>query len=75
MAVQFPAAPLGQNAASSVVAAVQSASGGSAARFANLLAIAHLESGLRPDAQAAMSSAKGLFQFVNQSWLAVMRQH
>lgn len=74
MAVQFPGVPVGRFAASAVTA-VENASGGGGARFANLLAIARVESGLHPEAQAATSSAKGLFQFVAQTWFEVVRQY
>lgn len=43
--------------------------------FNYLLGQAQLESGMRPDARAATSSATGLYQFVEQSWLAVVKQH
>ena len=36
---------------------------------------AKVESGLRPDAKARTSSATGLYQFIDQSWLAVIDQH
>jgi hypothetical protein len=75
VSAQLPVASLGHRAASPVIAAVESASAGNSARFANLLAVARLESGLRPDAAAATSSAKGLFQFVGQTWLDVVRRY
>lgn len=43
--------------------------------FDYLLAQARLESGLRPDAKAKTSSATGLFQFIESTWLATMKQH
>lgn len=43
--------------------------------FSYLLGQAQVESSLRPDARAATSSATGLFQFIDQSWLAVVKQH
>lgn len=33
------------------------------------------ESGLNPSARASTSSASGLFQFIDQSWLGVVKQH
>jgi hypothetical protein len=43
--------------------------------FSYLLGQAKIESGLNPNARAATSSASGLYQFVDQSWLAVVNQH
>jgi hypothetical protein len=43
--------------------------------FSYLLGQAKIESGLNPNARAATSSATGLYQFVDQSWLAVVNQH
>lgn len=43
--------------------------------FSYLLNQAKSESGLNPTAKASTSSASGLFQFIDQSWLGVMKQH
>lgn len=43
--------------------------------FNYLLGQAKLESGLRADAKAGTSSAAGLYQFVDQSWLRVVKTH
>jgi hypothetical protein len=43
--------------------------------FGYLLDQARIESGFRPQAQAATSSAAGLFQFTRQTWLATLKQH
>lgn len=43
--------------------------------FSYLLGQASMESSLNPTARAATSSATGLYQFVDQSWLAVVDQH
>jgi len=43
--------------------------------FNYLLGQAQVESGLRADARANTSSATGLYQFIEQSWLAVVRKH
>lgn len=43
--------------------------------FSYLLNQAKSESGLNPNARATTSSASGLFQFIDQSWLGVMKQH
>lgn len=43
--------------------------------FNYLLGQAKLESGLRADAHAGTSSATGLYQFLDQSWLRVVKAH
>ena len=58
---------------------VRQAIGQAAARtgvdFTYLMAQAKSESGLDPSAKASGSSATGLFQFLDQSWLAVVKRH
>ncbi|MEZ5709154.1 MAG: transglycosylase SLT domain-containing protein [Blastomonas sp.] len=43
--------------------------------FNYLLGQARVESGLNPNAKARTSSATGLFQFIDQSWLGVVEKH
>jgi hypothetical protein len=43
--------------------------------FDYLLDQARIESGFRPDAKAATSSASGLYQFTTGTWLATVREH
>jgi hypothetical protein len=43
--------------------------------FSYLLAQAKSESGLNPSAKAGNSSATGLYQFLDQSWLAIVKRH
>lgn len=43
--------------------------------FSYLLNQAKSESGLNPDAKAQSSSAGGLFQFIDQSWLGAVKMH
>lgn len=43
--------------------------------FGYLLGQAKIESSLNPTARAATSSATGLYQFIDQSWLAVVNDH
>lgn len=43
--------------------------------FNYLYAQAKSESGLDPDVKAASSSASGLYQFIDQSWLGIVKQH
>jgi hypothetical protein len=43
--------------------------------FGYLLGQAKLESGLRANAKASGSSASGLYQFIESSWLSVVKKH
>ena len=42
--------------------------------FSYLMAQAQLESGMRPDAKASTSSATGLYQFIEQTWLGLVKE-
>src|SRR3546814_14616824 len=59
----------------SVQSAIALASRKTGIDFNYLLGQAQVESGLRPNARAGTSSATGLYQFIDQSWLAVVKQH
>jgi hypothetical protein len=59
---------------SSVTGAIRQASAATGTSFSYLLATAQVESGLDPRAGASTSSARGLFQFVEQTWLGTMKQ-
>ena len=43
--------------------------------FDYLMAQAQIESGMNPRAEARTSSASGLYQFIDQTWLATMDRH
>lgn len=43
--------------------------------FGFLLAQARVESAMDPDARATTSSARGLYQFIESTWLSVMERH
>jgi hypothetical protein len=58
-----------------VRAAIGQAAQTTGVNFSYLLAQAKSESGLNPTAKAASSSATGLYQFLDQSWLGVVKQH
>ena len=58
-----------------VEAAIQRASSVTGADFGFLMGVARRESGYNPEAHARTSSAAGLFQFVDQTWLAALKQH
>jgi hypothetical protein len=59
----------------SISTAIQKASAESGSPFELLMASAQIESGLKSDAKAGNSSAVGLFQFTEQTWLDTVRRH
>ena len=61
-------------AGSAVTGAIRQASQATGTSFSYLLATAQVESGLNPHAGASTSSARGLFQFVEQTWLGTLKQ-
>lgn len=58
-----------------VTGAIARAAAATGVDFRYLLAQARLESGLDPQARARTSSARGLYQFTNATWLSALRQH
>jgi hypothetical protein len=58
-----------------VEAAIQRASQATGVDFSFLMKTAGRESGMNPGARADGSSAAGLFQFVEQTWLSTLKQH
>ena len=58
-----------------VESAVRSAAGATGVDFDYLLRTAKRESGFNPNAHAGTSSAAGLFQFVEQTWMATLKRH
>src|SRR4051812_36953967 len=58
-----------------VEAAIQRASSATGVDFSFLMGTAKRESSLNPSAKAGSSSAAGLFQFVEQTWLAALKAH
>lgn len=62
-------------AAARVQSAIASAASRTGVDFGYLLGQAKLESGLNASAKAGTSSASGLYQFIEQSWLAVVKKH
>jgi hypothetical protein len=61
--------------AAGVIGAIRAASARDGMSFDVMLATAKLESGLNPTAEAGTSSAAGLFQFIDQTWLDAVRQY
>ena len=55
--------------------AIASASATTGVSFHYLYHQASIESGLNPNARASTSSASGLYQFTEQTWLATLKQH
>lgn len=62
-------------AAGTVQSAIALASSRTGIDFDYLLGQAQVESGLNARAAAGTSSARGLYQFIEQSWLAVVKKH
>jgi len=58
-----------------VVAALQKAAAATGSDFHYLLGTAMRESSLKPNAQSSSSSATGLFQFIDQTWLGLVKEH
>lgn len=66
---------LGDAARAEVRAAIGTAAQRTGVDFQYLVAQARSESGLDPTAKAQGSSASGLYQFLDQSWLAIVKRH
>lgn len=58
-----------------VAFAIERASARTGADFDYLMKTAARESSLNPDAKAGTSSAAGLFQFIDQTWLGMIKEH
>jgi len=58
-----------------VLSGIQQASANTGVDFSYLMAQAAKESGFDPNAKSKASSAAGLYQFVEQTWLSVVRKH
>ncbi len=66
---------LERQAAPGVVNAIKKASARTGVDFAYLMEKASAESSFRPDVKAKTSSATGLFQFIEKTWLSMVREH
>jgi len=55
-----------------VTGAIRQAAQATGTGFSYLLATAKIESGLNPKIKSTTSSATGLFQFIDQTWLMTM---
>ena len=63
------------NSGDRVTSAIAASARRTGVDFNYLLGQARIESGLNPQAKAATSSATGLYQFIDQSWLGVVEKH
>ena len=70
MAVDSIFATIGQQ----VTGAIRQAAKSTGISFEYLLTTAKIESNLNPSAQAPTSSAKGLYQFIDQTWLGTLKK-
>ena len=61
------------SASPQVAGAIRQAATSTGASFNYLLTTAQIESNFNPAAQAATSTAKGLYQFIDQTWLGTMK--
>jgi hypothetical protein len=57
-----------------VAGAIRTAANATGVSFDYLLATAKIESGFNPKAAARTSSARGLFQFIDQTWLGTVKE-
>jgi hypothetical protein len=65
---------IGASNSSQITGAIQSAAKSTGTSFQYLLTTAQIESNLNPQARASTSTAQGLFQFIDQTWLATMKE-
>lgn len=73
--VSTVAAQTASGARGAVHQAIYNASSATGVDFNYLFNQARVESSLNPDAKARTSSATGLYQFIEQSWLGVVSKH
>lgn len=57
-----------------IAGSIKQAASTSGASFEYLLTTAKMESNFNPKAQASTSSARGLFQFIDQTWLGTVKE-
>ena len=65
----------GNAAAASIKSTLRGAAAKTGIGFDYLLRTAQRESSLNPNAKATTSSAAGMFQFIEQTWLAMVKNH
>ena len=57
-----------------VTGAIKQAANNTGASFQYLLTTAKMESDFNPSASASTTSARGLYQFIDQTWLATVKE-
>lgn len=67
--------PSAGSARTATISALREAAQRTGVDFTALFQTARVESGLNPDARARTSSATGLFQFIDSTWLATLAKH
>src|SRR5258707_9723466 len=74
MGVQASTPIVPGRAANAVTSAIRDAASATGTSFNYLLATAKIESDLNPSLTMKSSSAAGLFQFIDQTWLGTLKQ-
>src|SRR6202790_2945923 len=74
MAVEASTPIVPGRAATAVTSAIRNAANATGTSFNYLLATAKIESDLNPSLTMKSSSAAGLFQFIDQTWLGTLKQ-
>lgn len=62
------------SARAQIAGAIRNAASATGASFEYLISAAKIESNLNPKAQASTSSARGLYQFIEQTWLGTVKE-
>lgn len=75
MAMSIGPASAIKGASEDVLSAIRQASSRTGVDFSYLVNQARTESSFKADAKASTSSATGLYQFIDQTWLATVKQH
>jgi hypothetical protein len=63
-----------ESVSTQITGAIKQAAATTGASFEYLLSAAKMESNLDPSAAASTSSARGLYQFIDQTWLATVKE-
>ncbi len=66
---------LANRAGAKITGAIQQASAKTGVGFSYLLQQANVESSFKTDAKAKSSSATGLYQFIDKTWLSMVKEH
>ncbi len=75
MSIETSVITTGLDAARAKIAGtIKSAANATGASFEYLVSAAKMESNLNPGAQASTSSARGLYQFIEQTWLGTVKE-